>query len=188
MRLRRHELLSALFCGMIFLLAAAAQQNLSPDKGTIERGAYKNPSLGLAFTPDSNLKLESPELKGTPGSVPLLVTVAAWASPTWFEARQGTVFYADALAYYPADQRTPERYMGKVIRGNRAEGAEQVQGKTNDHLSGLAFLRADFRRGRAYVVVLVSTHNGYAIVFIFAGPDEKTVNKLVASTKLEFTH
>jgi len=130
-------------------------------------------------------------MKGTPGSIPLLVTVQALADQgvisSLFWVRSLTVFYADALAYYPEDQRNAPRYMKKVIRANEAEGFQHVDGETSGQISGIPFIRADFAKRGGREVVLVTTNNTHALVFIFAGSGLEVTNKLIASTKLKFT-
>src|SRR5271169_1494115 len=66
-------------------------------KGTVVDNIYRNPSLGLEITPAPDLKLGPPEIKGNPGTVPLLVTVAAWGDKKWFSESNRMAFYADAL-------------------------------------------------------------------------------------------
>ncbi len=90
--LRRYKLLGVLLYSVAFVLGATPGQNPTPDKGFVEGGTYKNAALGLVFTPDSKLKLESPQLKGTPGTVPLLVTVAAWAAAFMVRGSAGDDF------------------------------------------------------------------------------------------------
>jgi len=119
------------------------------DIGSVEGRTYKNASVGLELTTAPALKLGTPELKGQPGSVPLLVTVAAWGEKNLFSAREGTVFYADALAYYPADQRSTEAYARKVIRMNHGEGLEPVEAPIESKLGGVQFTRIDFKNGPA---------------------------------------
>jgi hypothetical protein len=162
-----------------------------PTKGVIEQGTYKNASIGLEFTPAEDLHLQEPEMKGSPGSTPFLLTVQALAdqgvisSLLW--VRSLTVFYADALAYYPEDQRNAARYLKKIIRANEADGFQHVDGEASGQISGIPFVRADFARRGGREAVLVMTNNTYAFVFIFAGSDVGTTNKLIASTKLKLT-
>src|SRR6516165_2956850 len=84
------------------------------DKGSVEGRTYKNASIGLELTVADGLEFQAPELKGTPGAVPLLVTVTAWRSEGLLSPRTATAFYADALAYYPEAQRSTDAYMRKV--------------------------------------------------------------------------
>ena len=169
----------------------ASTQNVLPTKGLIEQGTYKNPSIGLEFTPAENLHLQESEMKGTPGTTPLLITVQALADrgliSGLFSARSLTIFYADTLAYYPEEQRNAPRYLKKVIRANEADGFQHVDGETSDKISEIPFVRADFVKGEVHEAVLVMTHNAYAFVFIFAGSDVEVTNKLIASTKVKLT-
>ena len=95
------------------------------------------------------------------------------------------IFYAEALAYYPADQRNAGRYMNKVIRANETDGYKTVNLGTPDHLSGISVVRADFVRGDVHESVLVTVHNAYVFVFIFAGADFGVINKAIASTQMK---
>ena len=161
-----------------------------PTKGQIENGIYRNDSIGLEFAPAENLHLQVPEIMGTPGTTPLLVKVEADAErgllSGLFSARSLTIFYADALAYYPEDQRNASRYLKKVARANESDGYQHIDVKSSDEIGGVSFMRADFTKSEVYEVVLVTTHNDYAFVFIFAGSDIGVVNKMIASTKVKF--
>jgi hypothetical protein len=78
--------------------------------GAVDDNTYKNDSLGLQFAPTPGLKFSVPELKGKPGTLPLLVTVAAWS-----ELNVATVFYAEDLGYYAQDRRSTKTYVERVI-------------------------------------------------------------------------
>jgi hypothetical protein len=157
------------------------------EAGTVEGNTYKNDSLKLEITPAPNLKFSTPEMEGKPGSVPLLVTVAAWSGDDASSSNAGTVFYADDLAYYPETERSAEAYLRKVARANFNFGFEPVESEEKDHLGGLLFSRSDFRKNVAYQAVLVKICNGYAFVFIFAGAGLDRVNDLIAQTKVRLT-
>jgi hypothetical protein len=165
-------------------------QNPLPTKGLVENGTYKNASIGLEFTPAENLKLREPEMKGTPGTTPLLITVEGVSDggliSSLFSTQGLTTFYADALAYYPEEQRNVPRYLKKIIRANEADGWQHVDGKASEQMTGILFSRLDFVRGNVHEAVLVVTHSGYAFVFIFAGLDIGATNKLIAATKVKF--
>jgi hypothetical protein len=172
------------------LKTKASTQGVLATEGQVEKGVYKNESIGLEFTPSEDLHLQAPVLMGTPGTVPLLIKVEAHADrgllSGLFSAGSLTIFYADALAYYPEDQRNAARYLKKVVGTNEADGYQHVDGKGSDEISGVSFVRADFTKGDLYEAVLLTTHNDYAFVFIFAGPDIGVVNKMVASSNVRF--
>lgn len=155
------------------------------DIGSVEGRTYKNASVGVELTTSPALKFGAPELKGQPGSVPLLVTVAAWGEEKLFAAREGTVFYADALAYYPADQRSTEAYTQKVIHMNHEKGLEPVEAPIESKLGGVQFMRIDFKNGPVYEAVWVKACDTQALVFIFSGSDRDVVNGLVSATELK---
>lgn len=158
------------------------------DKGRVEDGTYKNPSIGLEFTPADNLRLQEPEMKGTLGALPLLITISAFADRNLFggifSPRSVTVFYADALVYYPEEQRNRGSYLQKVIRANEVDGYRHLNGPTSGQLSGILCERADFAKGQVHETVLVTTHNSYAFVFIFADASEDRTNELITKTKV----
>lgn len=155
------------------------------DKGVVEGGTYKNPSVGLEITPATGLELGAPELKGNSGTVPLLVTITAVSAPKLFSGRDVMAFYTDALAYYPENQRSTEAYLRKAVRGNQQEGFEPVNGTSESMLSEATFTRQDFQQGPRYEAVLVKACKAQAIVFIFAASDRDGVNKLIAATQLK---
>jgi len=154
-------------------------------KGFIEQGTYKNSSIGLEFTPAKGLHFNQPELKGTPGTTPLLILIQAQTDPGPVYGL--TVFYADALDYYPEDQRNDSRYLEKIIRTNAADGFQHVDGKASEQVDGISFARADFIKGLVHETVLITTHKAYEFVFIFTGADFEVTGKLIASTDVKLT-
>jgi len=98
-----------------------------------------------------------------------------------------TTFYAESLAYYPEEQRNIPRYVKKIIRANEADGWQHVDGKSSEQVTGILFSRVDFAKGDVHEAVLVTVHNGYAFVFIFAGSDIGSTNKLIAATTVKLT-
>lgn len=181
------------FRAYMMALAVCSSQAQAPAKppsriplnsGVVQGNTYRNNSLGLELTPARGLQFGAPEMKGTPGSVPLLVTVAAWGENNWFSANGGTVFYADDLGYYPEKRRSTKAYVERVVREQKKEGSELVEGAPEGQLGGVTFARADFRQPSKYVVVFVKACDAYAFVFIFAGLDAESTNKLIAQTNV----
>lgn len=158
------------------------------EKGTIEGRTYKNASVGLEFTPTAKLKFRTPELRpgrgGTPGA---FVTVAAWGEEKWLSARDIVTFWADALANYPDNLRSTQARMQNVVQDNRKAGFEPLGGSEQAELGGVAFVRADFKKGAAHEAVFVKSCSTQALVFIFFGADRKAVDDLVASTELKLS-
>ena len=76
----------------------------------VEGRRYKNASLGLEITPAPALEFGSPQLKGIPGSVPLLVTITAAGEAKLASAREVMSFSSDAMAYYPENRRSTADY------------------------------------------------------------------------------
>jgi len=150
------------------------------NSGAVEDNTYKNVSLGLQFTPPPGLKFSAPELKGKPGTVPSLVTVAAWGV-----ASGGAVFYADDLGNYPEDRRSTKAYVERVIRSQNQQGLDLVQGETEGRLGGVTFARIDFHQTLSYEAVLVKACDAYAFVFIFASSDVESVNRLIEATTVK---
>src|SRR5277367_4342890 len=135
-----------LLLAMVLCVSATAQSKPEGDKGPIfvkpaeraplgplltsgavEENTYKNESLGLQLVPPPSLKFSAPQLKGKPGTLPLLVTVAAWS-----DVNGGTVFYADDLGYYAEAGRSTKAYVERVIRAQKKEGLDLVEVKTEE--------------------------------------------------------
>jgi hypothetical protein len=154
------------------------------EKGLADGRTYKNSSIGVELRVAEGLTFGTPELKGTPGIAPLLVTVTALRNETLFSPRYVTVFYADALAYYPEGQRSTDAYVRKVVKGNQLTGYEATQETFNVKFGGVSFARRDFR-GPFYEAVLVKSCDAQALVFIFASSDKDTVDKLIGETDLK---
>ena len=114
------------------------------EKGLVDGRTYRNSSIGVELRVAEGLTPGTPELKGTPGIVPLLVTVTALRNETLFSPRYVVAFYADDLDYYPEGQRSTEAYMRKVIKGNQLTGYEAVQEALNVSFGGVSFTRKDF--------------------------------------------
>jgi TonB family protein len=149
-------------------------------KGMIEGGTYKNSAIGLELTVAPGLRLEQMPGMGSHG-----IAVQAQNGP---EPEYGlTVFYADALATYPEDQRNTSRYQEKIVRSNQEGGFQLTEGQPSAEISSIRFARNDFVRGAVHETVLVMTHNGYAFVFIFTGASSERTDKLIASTNLKVT-
>jgi hypothetical protein len=155
------------------------------DKGVVEGRTYKNASVGLELTPAPALEFGTPELKGNPGTVPLLVTITAAGEAKLVSAREVMSFYSDAMAYYPENRRSTADYMRRVVLGNGKEGFTTLGGTSESKLGGVTFARQDFQKGFVYEGVLVKACKTEALVFIFGAPDLDTVNKLVAATQLK---
>jgi hypothetical protein len=154
-------------------------------KGTVVDNTYRNPSLGLEITPAPDLKLGPPEIKGNPGTVPLLVTVAAWGDRKWFSEGNRMAFYADALDYYPSDKRSTEAYVARVGRAQISAGFELTKTTPDQKFGGTSFARTDFKQDSVYEAVLVKACDFYAYVFIFAGADKEAVDKSILGTALK---
>ncbi|HWW15693.1 MAG TPA: hypothetical protein VN310_13610 [Candidatus Dormibacteraeota bacterium] len=155
------------------------------DKGVVEGRTYKNTSVGLELTPAPGLEFGPPELKGSPGTVPLLVTITAAGKERLFSAREVMACYSDALAYYPETGRTTDAYMLRVIRSNQKEGFDLVGVRSDDKLGGITFARQDFKKGIVYEAVLVRACDAQALVFIFGDSDRDAANKLISATELK---
>jgi hypothetical protein len=159
-------------------------------KGVVEKGTYKNPFIGIEFTPAADLHFQEPKVAGAPGTALFIVSVEALADrglSNLFWARSLTLFYADSLTHYPEEQRTAARHLKKVIRANESNGFQQVDGETSGQISGITFLRADLVKKEVHEAILVTTHNDYAFAFWFAGSDLIVINKLIASTKVKLS-
>src|SRR4029077_1057684 len=89
------------------------------DKGKVEGRTYRNASVGIELTPPPGLELGAPELKGIPGTLPLLVTITAVGEFTPLTARRVMAFYTEALPYYPSTLRSTDAYILRMVRSQR---------------------------------------------------------------------
>src|SRR5579862_5136933 len=74
--------------------------------------------------------------------------------------------------------------MREVNRKQQADGYEQIEATPYEMLGGVAFARRDFKKGIVYESVLVKACDAQALVLIFAGADEETVDNMRGATKL----
>jgi hypothetical protein len=155
------------------------------DRGTVEGRTYRNASVGIELTPPAGLEFGAPELKGNPGTVPLLITITAVGEFIPLIARNVMAFYADALAYYPSTRRSTDAYMLRIVGGQQNEGYEPVASAASGKLGAVVFERQDFKKGVVYESVFVKACDAQALVFIFGGADQDAVNKLIAATELK---
>lgn len=182
----------AVFLG---LTIAATSQDRSPetamrpselvpnwDKGEVVGGTYKNTSVGIELTPPTTLEFGAPELRGNPG---LIVTITAASDYKPATPRNVMAFYTDALAYYPPTRRSTDDYMRRIVRSQQNDGYQPIEAIPYGMLGGIAFARHDFKKGVAYESVFVKACDTQALVFIFGGPDEETVNRLSAATEVK---
>jgi len=155
------------------------------EKGAVEGGTYKNASVGLEVTQAVGLEFGTPELEGNPGTLPLIVTITALGENKPGIARKVMAFYTDALAYYPSTYRSTDDYMRRIVRSQQNGGYQPIEATPYAMLGGVAFARQDFKKGMVYESVLVKACDIQALVFIFGGADEETVNQLSAATELK---
>ena len=143
----------AFCCGLLFVLFSREQGLAQSAKkialggalsaGRVANNTYINESLGLQFAPSLTLRFGAPQLKGNPGTVPLLVTIAAWGDG-------GAVFYADDLGYYAQDRRSTQAYVVRVTRSQKKEGLDLAGGQLEERLGGVTFARVDSHQARSY--------------------------------------
>jgi hypothetical protein len=156
------------------------------DKGEVEGRTYRNASVGIELTPPPGVEFGVPELKGNPGTLPLIATITAVGEDKLHTARSKVMaFYTDALAYYPSTRRSTDAYILRVVRSQRSEGYEPVESASYAKLGGIVFARQDFKKGDVYESVLVKACDIQALVLIFGGADQETVNSLNAATELK---
>jgi len=161
------------------------------DKGEVEGRTYRNASVGIELTPPPGLEFGSPELKGIPGTLPLLVTITAVGEFKLLTARKVIAFYTEVLPWRPSTRSSTDAYLLRVVSNQRSEGYEPVESTSYGKLGGAAFARQDFKKGVVYESVLVKACDAQgmvftqALVFIFAGADQETANKLSSATELK---
>jgi hypothetical protein len=179
--------------GAVIIVAVVAwsQESIVParplEKGAIERGTYKNTSLGLELTPDAKLKFGTPELKGKPGDAHSSLMVMALGRFRSGSAREATAFWAVPLASYPVGQRSTDAVMRKIVKANQKDGFSPAGGSFASELGGISFLRTDFflREHPAYETVFVKACGAFALGVVLTGSDRDAVNKLIAGTVLK---
>ena len=163
---------------------ATPAPRILPNKGVVEGGMYKNLSVGIEFKPPSSLRLQEPQMKGSPDAAQWLVSVVADAGTPL----PAVGFYAEKLdVYHPVDKRDASDYLKRMIRAQEANGFKRIGTAVTTQFGGVSFLRAEFEGGDAHEAVLVATRNAVAFVFIFEARDAKEANMLVDSTKVAVT-
>jgi len=80
-------------------------------------------------------------------------------------------FYAEKVDHYPEGQRDASSHLRRMIRAEEASGCQRVGDTTKMTLSEVSFVRADCQDRKVHEVVLVATHNAWALVFIFQASD-----------------
>ena len=80
------------------------------------------------------------------------------------------------------DRRSTNAYVEPVVRNQKKEGVDLVEGKAEEQLAGVKFSRVDFHSTLNYQAVLVKACDVYAFVFIFAASDLESTNRLIAQT------
>ena len=159
--------------------------------GHVEGTTYKNESLNIEFTPPDDLQFRQPEMIRDSESGRSSVSISAWSKPHNRFAPQkyivdaGIMFVADRLSGYPDSQRTEDGYMGRMVSVQEADGFKQINGKTVDKIGDVAFLRANFIKGKRHHLVLANLGKQYAFVFIFVANDEDAAEALIKATTLK---
>jgi hypothetical protein len=131
------------------------------------------------------LNFGNPDLKAKAGAPGAFVTIVAWGDQKWRSPRDGTIFWADALANYPEDRRSTEARMESVVQDNHKAGFELLESSKAAKLGAVAFARADFKKGAVHEGIFVKACDTQALVLIFFGEDKEAVDKLVAGTELK---
>jgi hypothetical protein len=186
----------AILLGIITLVAECSAVNprdisvgqLKWAPGSVEGRIYKNASLGIEFTVPPEFEFRVPQIKGTPGSVPLLISIAAFGQTDSAQPRDAIVFYADALAYYRQGERSASTYAERIRAENESNGFTLNGGVQSVRFGGVFFLQQDFKKGRffsTYQSVLVKTCRAQVLVFIFRAADQERIKTLLGSTYLK---
>jgi hypothetical protein len=183
---------------MLLLTATVQAQNSTPqiteatlDKGVVVGHTYKNSFLGIEFTPPEELEFRDPELWGKAGDPIRAVGISAWSKAhNKFAVRkyivdEGIIFVADDLDKHPEDERDDAGYMRRMHGTEARDGLKAIDGKANEKIGEIVFLRADFLRGKRRHAVLVTTRYGFAFVFIFVAMDAERLESLIKSTSLK---
>jgi hypothetical protein len=155
--------------------------SLGLEKGAVEGRIYKNPSVGLELTPAPTLRFGIPKLNGSPARV---VSVDAWD----YSLSEGMSFSADILSYHPKNQRSTKALMQSLVETVRHGGYEPTNVRTEGTLDGVEFARIDFEKvgnpgGRwTYEAAFVRACATKELIFLFIGPDQESVKKLIGGT------
>lgn len=181
----------AILVGLL-CFALPAGSDASIDKGTVNGRTYLNEKLGIRYSVPSPLKIDDPVLQDATGPRPGITVYSCEPEGLYrlLRTRQCVVFFADGLGPRPKEERTNSGYTdfftkSYVNAGNEVIGEAAIPQK----LSAQAFLRRDFhgRDRRVYQAVLVTTHDGFAVVFIFTSTSKTGVDELINKTDFEFT-
>jgi hypothetical protein len=155
------------------------------EKGTINGKTYRNPSIGLELTPDSSLKLQSPELRNK-GSKSEILSVAALGKFKWGSAREGMFVGIFALASYPEGERSTSSCMQHVVEAQAKNGLKVVQQSSQSELGHTMFVRSDFlKEGPIYEAAFVRACDTLGLTIVFTGPDRNTIEKYIAAADLK---
>jgi hypothetical protein len=154
------------------------------NRGVVEEGTYKNASLGIEFMPPASLRLQEPQMKGSPDAAQLFISVVADAgSPL-----PAVAFGAERLEFYPPGKRSASDHLQRFVRAQKAKGCQSTLAPSTKQFEGIAFLRADCAGGNGYESILVATKSGLAFVLMFEARDREEADRLVDSTKVVVKH
>ncbi len=129
---------------------SAAPHSAPATVGQVVDGTYKNSSIGIEITPAPALQFESPQLSGTPGTVPFLVLIRATVIGLFtklFSAKSEMYFLRGRSRLLPGDRRTAAAYIPRVIRVNEKAGWTVVSHGAPYPMGGNSYERANFVRG-----------------------------------------
>ncbi len=170
----------------IAAMLTASGQTGDIDRGTFQQNTYINHSLGLVITLAPGIVQNEEAMAKIPPTQQTVTLIQAWGEKRPVSQRPGIVLYVDRLSYYPEDRRTSAAYIARVTRSQVFNGYQVVHGKPYSRLGSYLLNRVDLKRDAIREAVLVTIHRGWALVFIFAGNDEKEIGRLISETSLEF--
>lgn len=177
---------------------AASKSPAAPDDGSYQGNTYTSKYFGFTYTFPEHLVVDPDFTEGQQDeSQQTFVLLAAFGAAAEAGHREGVVLTADRLEGSRHGQRlylpgTPESdkvghdddwvepYLETLKHVLVAQGADPRVGLRNYSFGKAKFFRADFERdGPGFQSLLLTSRNGYALVFDFVGASEERVDKLV---------
>jgi hypothetical protein len=176
----------------------AAAKSPAPDDGSHQGNNYTSKYFGFTYTFPEHLVVDPDFTEGKQDeSQQTFVLLAAFGSAAEPGRREGVVLTADRLeaprhvhkltlpgdpepAAVNHDDDWVQQYLETAKHVLVAQGATPVVGLRDYSFGKARFFRADFERdGPGFQSLLMTSRNGYALVFDFVGASEERVDKLV---------
>lgn len=180
---------AVLFLSFVLVPLCSCGHRQATGQGETKGQTYTSPYFGLSLTVPKALTVAKWDfMKDAPSrSGRTFVLLHAWGERKIFSARTGLVISADDLSYYPADRRSAEAYLRKVVRFMTENGSTVLHERIDTTVGGVPGVRADFRKRSVYQSELVVVRNGFALVFTTTGNSETEIDDLFHSLDAKFS-